>query len=266
MSRLSEKQRSQNTVSQFDFTSPEHLQQKCNTYNSKAGKLNEIDGYNCDVCNNRGDLWVVSDGEILSRPCDKCPPIRRSIKNLKASGLDKLEFSNFTVSESWQQKLLEMGQKYVSNSSSEGEWIYIGGQNGAGKTHICTAVSRSLTYKFGAEVMYTHWRELIRELHSAMQSGTYSAAINKLRKVKVLYIDDFFKTRRDEKPTDSELKIAFEIIDSRYCSNLVTIISSEFSIDEIVEIDEAIGGRIKQKSKGYCAYIARDRSKDYRLK
>lgn len=103
-------------------------------------------------------------------------------------------------------------------------------------------------------------------MHSAIHNGVYTSTVDKLRRVKVLYIDDFFKARRGEKPTDSEIKIAYEIVDSRYCNNLVTIVSSEFSIDEIVEIDEAIGGRIKQKSKAYCAYIARDKGKDHRLK
>lgn len=124
------------------------------------GNLNEFDGYDCSVCKNRGEVSVIVDGEIRSRLCEKCTPIRKSLKNLKLSGLDKLDFSNFNVCEDWQAKLLDMGKKYVEEIKNE--WFYVGGQNGAGKTHICTAVSRSLIYKYGVEVQYSLARAYTR--------------------------------------------------------------------------------------------------------
>lgn len=49
---------------------------------------------------------------------------------------------------------------------------------------------------------------------------------------------------------------------------LVTIISSERTIGELSQIDEAIAGRIAERAKaaGYCLSIKRDPARNWRLK
>ena len=92
-----------------------------------------------------------------------------------------------------------------------------------------------------------------------------------LKTVAVLYIDDFFKPSRDESgqkrpPTAGDINIAFDILNYRYVNNLPTIISTERTIDELLDIDEAIGSRIYQRTKGYCFSFRENRSRNYRLK
>ena len=41
--------------------------------------------------------------------------------------------------------------------------------------------------------------------------------------------------------TQGDINIAFEIINYRYINDLITIISSELLLDEIINIDEATG-------------------------
>jgi DNA replication protein DnaC len=83
----------------------------------------------------------------------------------------------------------------------------------------------------------------------------------------VLYIDDFFKTESGKLPTTAEINIAFEILNFRYNNpDLVTIISSEKGMSELLEIDEATGSRIFERSKDYSISIAKDKNKNYRLK
>ncbi len=87
-----------------------------------------------------------------------------------------------------------------------------------------------------------------------------------LKEVDVLYIDDFFKPIGGNRPSDADIRLAYEIINARYNRRKITIISSERHISEIAEIDEAIGGRIYEYAKGYTVNIARDTARNYRLK
>ena len=102
----------------------------------------------------------------------------------------------------------------------------------------------------------------------------YEHAVFKLKTVEVLYIDDLFKTGKDlngkiQRPTTADINLAFEIINYRYNNkNLVTIISSERNITEIMDIDEAVGGRIFELSskKNYAVNISNNMNKNYRRK
>ena len=99
----------------------------------------------------------------------------------------------------------------------------------------------------------------------------YSNLIKPLKTVPVLYIDDFFRTGNDEAgrkkaPTQGDINVAFELINYRYNNNLVTILSSELTVDQILFFDEAVGSRIYQRTKEYHWDIAKDPHKNHRLK
>ncbi len=249
--------------SSFDFNSPEYLQWQCDIYNELQGHLNESDGYNCDICKNKGQIAIISDDTVINRPC-KCTPIRDSLKILRESGLANCTFDNFNCGEKWQEKLLETGRNFVE--TTRGEWLFIGGQSGSGKTHICTAVLRSLVFRYRIKVELFKWAEDSKRLKQLVNDPAYTEAMNVYKTPKVLYIDDFFKIKRGENVTAADVNLAFELLDYRYCNKLLTIISSELSLDEIVDIDEAIGGRITQRSGRFELYISKDRKRNYRLK
>lgn len=75
------------------------------------------------------------------------------------------------------------------------------------------------------------------------------------------------KIEQGTKPTAADINIAFELLNCRYNnSKLLTIISSEKTVNEIIKIDEAVGSRIKEKSKNFAININKDIQKNYRLK
>ena len=249
----------------YDFNDTEYKQKQCDTYNETIGKLNETDGYNCDMCKNKGHSWVVVDNEILSRECEKCSLIRKSLNNLRKSGLNNLTFKNYIPKENWQRQLISLAQDYVKNTKDE--WFFIGGQSGSGKTHICTATLRSLIMRYNIHAELFKWVEQGRTLKRLVNDETeYSKMIDKYKTAKALYIDDLFKVKKGEHPTNADVNLAFELIDYRYCNHLLTIISSEFSINDIIGIDESVGGRIKQSAENYVVYFKSDENKNYRLK
>ena len=69
--------------------------------------------------------------------------------------------------------------------------------------------------------------------------------------VDVLYLDDFLKMRDLNKIHDSEFDMAMSIIDIRIMNpTLITLISSEWSIQYLNDMDGALAGRIVEMSGG----------------
>lgn len=207
-----------------------------------------LGGIDCPVCGNTGHTFRTDDkGQLYSRECE-CMAKRRSMKHIRQSGMADL-FNRYTF-EKYQgtdEKRTAIKDRAVKYANNDGGWWFIGGRSGSGKTHICTAICKKLVDR-GIEVKYIVWRDFAREMKSIINEDEYGERIEKLKKVTALYIDDFFKG----KVTEADVNLAFELINGRYInSKLRTILSSELTIDEICNIDEAVGGRIKEKSKGY---------------
>ena len=109
------------------------------------------------------------------------------------------------------------------------------------------------------------WREISTEGKAHIMDAEYQNIVGPLKTVKALYIDDLFKTKKKIPPTDADIMLAFEIINSRYNNkDLLTIISTERSIDDIIQYDEALGSRIYHRSKNYCVSLVGD--PNWRLK
>lgn len=271
----------------------ERMQRRVDAYNASPGKLKdgytiqtmgsdntpvEGDGYDCPLCMNRGDSLVLVDrlGGIfeVAVPC-KCMEIRRSIWRMRASGLETVirenTFERFAATQPWQQTMLEKARDYLANGEPDGKWFYIGGQPGAGKTHLCTAIVRDLLYR--KPVRYMPWERDSKRLKAIINDAdAYGKEISQLTTSPVLYIDDLFKPVPDEYgerklPTGADIKLAFEIVNYRNINHLSTIISSEWPMDQLLDIDEATASRINQNCDcgKYVLGIGKDRSKNHRL-
>lgn len=250
-------------------------EKKCESENNQEGHLHESDGYNCPICKNKGyyvkpNLYLNDYSEIQCA-C-KCRKIRKTIRSLNRSGLADVvrdyTFDKYIVTEAWQQVVKETAQRYLQNT--EGKWFYFGGATGSGKSHICTAIAVSLI-KRDMEVKYMLWRDEASKLKSKVNDPTYFELIKEYKDIDVLYIDDLFKTGKSDgqtfqRPTQGDINLAFEIINSRYVQKKITIISSECTLNDLLDIDEAVAGRIKQKCGDFLLSIAPDREKNYRLK
>lgn len=140
---------------------------------------------------------------------------------------------------------------------------------GAGKTHLSIAIANNLMKK-GIGVMYLPYKEIIIHLkQNRMDEEFYQREAGKYKTAPVLLIDDLFKGKITESDTD----IMFEILNYRYSNFLPVIISSELSIDDLIDIDEAAGSRIAQMTKKYAIQfrlsldeVKRGVSLNYRLK
>ena len=91
------------------------------------------------------------------------------------------------------------------------------------------------------------YREAITKIkQNVMDSEEYERIIGRYKRAKVLLIDDLFKGSI----TKSDINIMFEIVNFRYFNNLPVIVSCEREVEELLDIDEAVGSRLIEMSKG----------------
>ena len=237
---------------------------RCDELNKCKGNLNELDGYDCSECLNRGYIYIPTQyGTETSVDCPKCKKIRNTMHLLSKSGIVQYRFENFSFKAAWRKGVLDAVCSFAVHSGDN--WLFIGGQSGAGKTHLCSAVLVNLVHSQQKEAMLLPWIDKAKKLKKFSNDDSNEKEIDTFKAVPLLYIDDLFKTKGSTGITEADINLALDIIDYRYRNNLTTIISTEMSIDEIISISEALGGRIKQKSKEYALYISKDSKKNYRL-
>lgn len=225
--------------------------------------------YNCPICNNKSHKLIIDDnGNEYIRVCE-CQKIRNSLKKLYNSGLGdlakKFTFDKYIAKEAWQKGIKELALCFTDEIN---KWFFIGGQVGSGKTFICTAIAHDLIMK-GKDTVYMLWVDVAKKLkQNAMDSVNYQNMIEDLKNAAVLYIDDFLKTEHpNTPPSAADFNIAYEILNYRYNQkNLITIISSEYSVDQISNMSEAVGSRIYEKTADYNLYIKPDKAKNMRYK
>lgn len=263
------------------LTEEQYEQRKADEYNASVGDLDKQDGYNCEACKNKGFTASVRFNEQFNYydnvllPC-KCQRVRKAIKRLQKSGLQNVvkdyTFDKYQTPEQWQQTIKAAAMKFCKDD--ENNWFFIGGTSGSGKSHICTAIAVHYI-KREKDCHYMLWRDEIARIKAHINDpDEYGKMMQQLKETPVLYIDDLFKNGKDklgnvEPPTAADVQAAFEILNYRYNNaDLITIISSERTLAELIEIDEAIAGRIAERSKtnGYCINLKKDRSRNWRLK
>ena len=242
------------------MTDCERAKRKAAFYNAEHGKLT---GYDCPECLNRGDFLIADEnGDLVYREC-RCMTIRRNMKRMEKSGLAPLleiyTLAKFQTPERWQEIAKEKATDYLKNGNSA--WFVASGCVGSGKSHLCTAICGELM-TFGNDVRYMMWRDDGAQLKSSVNDrDAYQRLILPLKTARVLYIDDFWK---GSSITDGDKNLAFELLNNRYVSGKRTIISTEKTIQQILDVDEATGSRIYQKSKGY--YLRFPAEKNWRMK
>ena len=250
-----------------EFNSAETAKYEAEKFNRSNGKLK---GYDCDICKNKGWICVVVDNGNKSyfpavQECS-CQSIRRSLKQMAESGVDcDIRLTDFVAYEPWQKRMLLTAKNYIADHNKK--WLYVGGQVGCGKTLLCSGVFVELIKKTSLQGKYMLWRDEVVKIKACVNNEQeYTALMEPLKEVPILYIDDFFKVERGKRPTPADINVAFEILNYRYNKKLSTIISSELFLKDIVTYDEAVGSRIYQLAKLSCIEVGQDIKKNMRLR
>lgn len=205
----------------------------------------------------------------------RCRIAKEAALRIKASGLGRIinewTMDAYKTTEPWQERMKSIALKFVDAvKAGEKPWMFMGGAVGSGKSHLCTAVCGELL-NAGHNVRYFQWLTDARRLKGyASDPDEYGEILTKFINTEMLYIDDLFKSKRNEQswldPSDADIRLAFELINQRYYEDKITIISAEWMlVEDLIAIDEGTFSRVFEKSKGYRAEIKREAGRNYRM-
>lgn len=212
----------------------------------------------CKLCN--GTTWIFSTNEQgyeVAAPCE-CREKAIAVKLLAASGISeddqKKGFKGF---ETFGEPVLENAKQtatlyYQNFGTIEGERInslMLCGASGRGKTTLGLAVANNLL-NTGVGIRYMPYRDEVTTLKQQLGADDktlYRDRIYRLKTARVLFIDDLLKGKVNE----TDINIMYEVINYRYLQRKPVIVSTEKTIEQLLEFDEAIGSRLIEMSKGY---------------
>lgn len=238
----------------FEQLSDEELTRQANKHSRKEPR----EGYECPECGNYEQIYVYEKGVFAyTRDC-VCKRKRNSLAHARRAGLTDLlkrcTFDTFQTEQKWQQIAKQTVQAFVDDNKRG--WLLLSGQSGCGKTHLCTAAVGAFIER-GQDVHVMRWVNDSTML-KGLSSDTYEREkrLNAFKRAPVLLIDDLFKTQSNEKPTSADVRLAYDLLNYRYENrDLITMLSTERTVSELKQIDEATGGRIYEMAQGYCLEI-----------
>lgn len=254
----------------FEMDNEETNIYKTLIYNNKVGNLKD---YECSKCKNRGNIMLYENGYHFLKDCE-CLEVRKSFQQMRDSGLENLinvfTFNKYIAEEHWQKDILSKAKEFLNAKES---WFVMLGESGSGKSHICTAISRELL-KMGKPLKYMLWVETSNKLkRNALNDEVYTDLIEKYKNVEVLYIDDFFKSENNTPPSSADVKLANEILNYRYFKAMatpnrkyITIISSERTLEQLLEYDTALAGRMCEMATEKYLIRIKGAEKNQRIK
>lgn len=225
--------------------------------------------YNCPKCKDTHMITSTDeDGYTTARYCD-CMAQTVYARLMRASGIDaddvNVKFADFqTFGEHELQVAKATAAKYATEFPMKryerNNSIILSGLPGRGKTMLGFCIVNRLIHN-GTPVQYMSYRDAITKLkQNITDAEEYLDSINRLKNVDVLFIDDLFKGRY----TESDINIMYELVNHRYLKRLPIIVSTEKTPAELLAIDEALGSRLIEMSKGNV--ITFTESGNYRLR
>ena len=189
-------------------------------------------------------------GQVHACGCQDTPEsrARRYASLLKYSELPTLNrpcFEDLQPLEGYPN--LQYAARYVEQwCEHPAGFLVLMGDVGTGKTHCALSAGYKLLGQ-GRVVHYTTAVRLMDALRAAFRQegdeGHY-ALVDKMRSVDVLILDDFGKQR----DTDFAHERLATIIDARHAARLITVVTTNLSIDELGVWDAATASRLLDRS------------------
>lgn len=245
-----------------------HLKEKTQSQvdNSDGLTENEI-AYDCPKCHDKqGYIEQREHGEVWVR-CE-CVKWRKAQRLMKSSEITdefkKLGFQNFVTDGKPQivkdayECALNYFQSFRGIKGNRRNSIALLGQPGVGKTHLLTAVLNNFIRKSHIPVLYFPFVEGFNDLKDDFDK--LEEKLERMKRIDVLFIDDLFKPANGKpRATDWQVEQTYAVINHRYLNHMPIMVSSELDIDELCDIDEALGTRIYEMCRDYCVVIKGDR-------
>jgi DNA replication protein DnaC len=232
------------------------------TNTTETPELDSQDSDVCPVCRGTGwKRWRDADGIEWGARCD-CGLVERQILERK------LEFANLPAAfQCLELKTFSLdayrstqGRKtaaqacaaikyYLDNLDGmkvQGMGLYLySATKGSGKTRMAASIANELIRNRRMQVRFAGSTRIVQEIKATWKNENYSESdlLNALISAQVLVIDDF----GTEMPKDWIGEKFYSIINGRYQDKLVTIFTSNMSLNDL-KYDDRITSRIKERT------------------
>lgn len=205
--------------------------------------------YKCTKCRDTG--FIQTDRGFKRCECYEADYLKRLWVNFGVNPSDVKLLRDYKPYNESTQKAKDKATEYITkfHELDKEKWLCLMGQPGGGKTHIVLAVGKALLEQ-KIKVVYSPYLEIIRQLKSnAMDDEFYNKLCNRYKRAEVLIIDDLFKDKVKKgklagEITPSDMNHIYPIINYRYINKLPTLISTECTPQLLMDLDEALAGRI----------------------
>ena len=191
----------------------------------------------CALCEGRGMRIVErADGSRAARECD-CRLERRRLRTLKQAAIPRLygnsTLESFVVDPNSDEpslgKARYTARRFVSAYPLEtrGKGLLITGSVGTGKTHLAVGILRGLIETRGANGLFCHYHELIKQVQNSFNpevKATEMQVLEPILNAEVLVLDELGAT----KPSDWVFDTIAHILNTRYNENRTTIITTNY--------------------------------------
>ena len=216
------------------------------------GASTNLSNYKCSKC--KDTTWIAGEKGAYTRcSCYTEEYLSRLWENFGVRIKDIKLLREYEPYNDLTKKAKDKAADYITSfeeikDTRENSFALLG-QPGAGKTHIVLAIGKALLEK-KISVVYMPYLEVIKELKAlAMYQEDYEKLLSRYTRAKVLIIDDLFKDKVKKgkitaELSETDMKHIYPILNYRYLNYLPTIISSESTPNMLLELDEALGGRI----------------------
>jgi DNA replication protein DnaC len=143
-----------------------------------------------------------------------------------------------------QRENLEKAYRLALDFAKEPEgWLVFMGVTGCGKTHLASAV---VNYRYQARqpalfVVVPEFLDHLRSTFGPESKVSYDQVFERVKKAPLLVLDDF----GEQSTTPWAQEKLYQVINYRYNAKLPTIITTRYSLDEIMErIESTISSRL----------------------
>lgn len=212
--------------------------------------------YKCNKC--QDTTFVQGENGLKRCECYKKDLTKRRWAHFGIDPSKVKRISEYAVYSDITKRAKQVAIDYIRNYNTikikeENNLAFLG-QPGAGKSHLAIGIGANLINSgICTNVVYMPYEEAIRELKANTMNESYMELTKRYTECELLIIDDLFKEKVKKGKlvaglTESDMKHIYPIINQRYVNNKPTIYNSECTPNMLMDLDEALAGRILEKS------------------
>ena len=174
------------------------------------------------------------------------------VRRLKAAGLQERYLREWTFESAGDTPTVQMGKRYVEQWEQAREQnlgLLFWGDIGTGKSFLAACIANALLEK-GIPVLMTNFSKILNQM-GAMYSDEKYHYIASFNQFSLLIIDDL----GIERNTDYALEQVYAVIDERYKARLPLIITTNLTISQLRNPEDAAHARIYSRVLEMCTPV-----------